>query len=64
MQALGVMSLLAGIICMFLLFLNWTILANYTFVLSLILLISSLSFSIREIMLSINALNLVLKDME
>ncbi len=64
MQALGVLSLLAAIFCMFLLFLELTILANYVFGLSLLLLMSSLSFSIREIIISINALNLVLTDID
>ena len=64
MQAFGVLSLLTGIICMFLLFLNFTIIASYVFGLSLLLLMTSLTFSIREIMISINALNLVLEDIE
>ncbi len=64
MQAFGVLSLLTGIICMFLLFLNFTSLASYVFGLSLLLLMTSLTFSIREIMVSINALNLVLEDIE
>lgn len=64
MQAFGVLSLLTGIICMFLLFLNLTMVASYVFGLSLLLLMASLTFSIREIMISINALNLVLEDIE
>ena len=64
MQAFGVLSLLAAIFCMFLLFLGFVSIANYVFGLSLLLLMFSLSFSIREIMISINALNLVLTDID
>jgi hypothetical protein len=62
MQAFGVLSLLTAIFCMFLLFVELAIVAKYIFGLSLLLLMISLSFSIREIMVSINALNLVLTD--
>ncbi len=64
MQAFGVLSLLAAIVCMFLLYVGFRSIADYTFGLSLLLLMISLTFSILEIMVSINALNVVLQDID
>lgn len=64
MQAFGVLSLLAAIVCMFLLYVGLRSIADYTFGLSLLLLMISLTFSILEIMVSINALNVVLQDID
>jgi hypothetical protein len=64
MQAFGVLSLLAAIVCMFLLYVGFRSIADYTFGLSLLLLMISLTFSIFEIMVSINALNVVLQDID
>lgn len=64
MQALGVSSLLSCVVCMFVLFQGWTQIGKYIFGFSLILLISSLVLSIREILVSVHALNLQLSDME
>jgi hypothetical protein len=64
MQAFGVLSLLAAIVCMFLLYVGFQSIADYTFGVSLLLLMISLTFSILEIMVSINALNLVLQDID
>jgi hypothetical protein len=63
MQAFGVVSLLIGILCMFLLFLGYTVITNYIFGVSLVSLMISLSFSLREILVSINALNVYLSDL-
>lgn len=64
MQLLGVMSLLGCALCMFLLFQGWTRSANWVFGFSLLLFITSLALSIREIQISVNALNLQLSDLE
>jgi Protein of unknown function (DUF2721) len=64
MQAFGVLSLLAAIVCMFLLYVGLRSIADYTFGVSLLLLMISLTFSIFEIMVSINALNVVLQDID
>lgn len=64
MQALGVSSLLSCVVCMFVLFQGWTQMGKYIFGFSLVLLMSSLVLSIREILVSVYALNLQLSDME
>ena len=64
MQALGVSSLLGCVLCMFLLFQGWLLAGKITFAFSLLLLISSLALSIREIQVSVHALNLQLSDLE
>ncbi len=64
MQALGVTSLFLCVFCMFLLFAGKVILGEIVFGISLILLMASLALSIREIQISVNALNLHLSDME
>lgn len=64
MQAFGVTSLLIAILCMFLLFLGYTTITNYIFGVSLVCLMISLSFSLREIIVSINALDLYLSDLD
>ncbi len=64
MQAFGVVSLLVAIVSMFLLYIDLRLAANYAFGLSLLLLMISLVFSISEIIVSINALNVVLQDLD
>lgn len=64
MQALGVLSLLFCVLCMFLLFAEEIIIGRIVFGMSLILLIISLGFSVYEIQISIKALELHLSDME
>lgn len=64
MQALGVMSFFCCVLCMFLLFAGREDIAKYIFGASLLLLMSSLALSIREIRVSIKALNLQLSDLE
>jgi len=64
MQALGVLSLLLCVLCMFLLFANEQMAGRYTFGVSLILLIFSLALSVYEIQISVKALKLQLSDME
>jgi len=64
MQGFGVSSLFTAIVCMFFLYIGWQYIANAIFGISLLLLMLSLSFSLREILVSINALNILLSDMD
>ena len=64
MQALGVLSLLLCVVCMFLLFAENVLMGRITFGISLILLIASLAVSVFEIQISIKALEIQLSDME
>jgi hypothetical protein len=64
MQALGVLSLLLCVVCMFLLFAQEIEIVRIIFGISLILLIASLAVSVYEIQISIKALEIQLSDME
>ncbi len=64
MQVLGISSLLLCVLCMFLVYVNFMVWAEILFGIALILLILSLSLSIREIQISVKALDLHLSDME
>jgi peptidoglycan/LPS O-acetylase OafA/YrhL len=64
MQVLGISSLLLCVICMFLIYVNFHVLAEILFGIALVLLILSLAISIREIQISVKALDLHLNDME
>lgn len=64
MQAAGAGSLLVCVLCMFVLFAGWGVIAKWSFGLSLILMMLSLAISLREIWISVNALNLQLSDIE
>lgn len=64
MQALGVASLFLCVLCMFVLFAGKVFIGEIIFGISLILLMASLALSIREIQISVNALNLHLSDLE
>lgn len=64
MQGLGVLSLFFCVLCMFLLFAGWLQVGQYVFGAALLLLLASLGMSVREIQLSVVALNLHLKDLE
>ena len=64
MQALGVLSLLLCVVCMFVIFAGNLPLAEFIFGISLILLILSLAFSAWEIQISVKALNIQLSDIE
>ena len=61
MQAFGVASLLLCVVCMFALFMNAQFVGKMLFGLSLVLMMISLLYSIREIMISVKALNLELE---
>ncbi len=64
MQVLGISSLLLCVICMFLIYVHFSALAEITFGIALVLLILSLTLSVREIQISVKALDLQLSDME
>lgn len=64
MQGFGVLSLLMCVVCMFALFAGWELAGRYIFGVSLILMIVSLGLSLREIQVSVGALNLRLHDLE
>ena len=64
MQAFGVLSLLLCVITMLVLFIDRQLLAKVTFGISLVLMMISLALSIREIQVSVDALNLQLRDLE
>ena len=64
MQILGISSLLLCVVCMFLIYVGFSVLAEFTFAIALILLMLSLALSIREIQISVKALDLQLSDME
>jgi hypothetical protein len=64
MQALGVMSLLLCVVCMFVLFGGYLLVGKVIFAASLLLLIASLGISAWEVQISVEALNLHLRDME
>ena len=64
MQALGVLSFLCCVICMFSIYKEWTKPAEYIFAASLLSLLASLIISLVEIFLSTKALELELSDIE
>jgi glucose uptake protein GlcU len=64
MQIYGITSLLLCVACMFLLYIEWRNVAEIIFGIALVLLILSLALSVREIQISVKALNLQLHDLE
>jgi len=64
MQALGVLSFLCCVVCMFSIYKGWTKAAQYIFAASLLSLLASLIISLVEIFLSTKALELELSDIE
>jgi hypothetical protein len=64
MQAFGVLSLFGCVACMFALFADLLSLGNYLFGISLVLMLVSLGLSVREIQVSVVALNLHLQNLE
>jgi hypothetical protein len=64
MQIAGVLSLLFCVVSMFSLFAGWTIAGQWSFAIALILMIVSLGISLRELFISIGALDLLLTDLE
>ena len=64
MQIFGVLSLLFCIISMFALFSGWMTAGKWTFAIALILMMISMLLSLRELFISVGALDLLLADME
>ena len=64
MQIFGVLSLFFCVVAMFLIYVDLSVLAGWTFGLGLLLLIISLAISAFEIHISVKALDLHLNDME
>ena len=64
MQLMGALAFFLCVFTMFLIFLNFTMAAIGTFTLSLLLLMVSLIFSVWEIRISIDALDIQLSGME
>jgi membrane protein required for beta-lactamase induction len=64
MQMLGIISLFLCVVTVFLIYVGLQVVADYVFGLALVLLICSLGISVREIQISIQALDLYLSDME
>ncbi|MFP4071277.1 MAG: DUF2721 domain-containing protein [Desulfovibrionales bacterium] len=64
MQGLGVASLFACVLCMLFLFAGSLLLGKLLFGLSLLLMMGSLGYSLREISISVHALNIELSRMQ
>jgi amino acid transporter len=64
MQIFGITSLLLCVLTMFLIYINYNVLAVWVFGVALILLIISLALLIKEIQISAKALSLHLSDIE
>ena len=64
MQAIGASSFLLCVVSMFALFLGWIEVGNWVFAASLVLMAIALTISIREIQVSVVALDLHLQDLE
>ncbi len=63
MQLLGVLSFFLCVLCMFVLFVGATLFGAVVFGASLLLLMASLALSVREIRISVDALNTQLRDL-
>ncbi len=64
MQIYGVSSLFLCVVCMLFVFFNFNGIASFTFGIAVILLLISLGLSIRELVISVYAIDLHLKDIE
>ena len=64
MQIFGVLSLLFCMFSMFSLFSGWMSAGKWTFAIALILMMISMLISLRELFISVGALDLLLADME
>jgi hypothetical protein len=63
MQIFGVLSLLLCVVSMFALFAGWLAVGHWTFAAALILMIISMLLSLRELQVSVGALDLLLSEM-
>ena len=64
MQIAGVLSLLFCVVSMFALFAGWVVGGQWSFAIALILMIVSMLISLRELMVSVGALDLLLTNLE
>ncbi len=64
MQISGILSLLLCVVSMFLIYITFPIMGAYVFAVALLLLIISLALLVREIQISVHALDLHLKGIE
>jgi hypothetical protein len=64
MQIVGVLSLLFCVVSMFAIFAGWVAGGQWSFAIALILMIISMLISLRELQVSVGALDLLLMDME
>ena len=64
MQIFGVLSLLMCVVSMFALFAGWIVAGKWSFAIALILMIVSMLISLRELTISVGALDLLLTDLE
>lgn len=64
MQIVGVLSLLFCVVSMFALFAGWIPAGQWSFAVALVLLLVSLGISLRELQISVGALDLLLTDLE
>lgn len=64
MQIYGVLSLLFCVISMFALFAGWIVAGQWSFALALILMMVSMLISLRELQISVGALDLLLMELE
>ena len=64
MQIFGVLSLLFCVISMFALFAGWIVGGQWTFAIALILMMVSMLISLRELQISVGALDLLLVELE
>jgi len=64
MQIFGVLSLLMCVVSMFALFAGWVMAGQWSFAIALILMIVSMLISLRELTISVGALDLLLTDLE
>jgi hypothetical protein len=64
MQIAGVLSLLFCVISMFALFAGWIAAGQWSFAIALLLMIVSMVISLRELQISVGALDLLLEELE
>ena len=64
MQIAGVLSLLFCVVSMFALFAGWIAAGQWSFAIALILMIVSMMISLRELKISVGALDLLLAELE
>jgi hypothetical protein len=64
MQIFGVLSLLMCVVSMFALFAGWIAAGKWSFAIALVLMIVSMIISLRELTISVGALDLLLSELE